>query len=496
MNAKNPPKRRLSPVLKHPLFLGALFVLVINDHLLKGSGLLPGALTGKISDFAGLIVAPWVLVALLGLSKKRAISRAHIAVGVVFAAINVSALAARTFEKLTALTPFPWAITVDPTDLLGLWALFVSFRILLPVHITPDARASRRPQQVAAQLLKGATFASALLACMATSPPPFPAQVPLHLANDTEQVVDVRVRMLKESVRFDCAFVAEAPARRLSRELFAPAQVFRLNENTAMALWEDFNNSCTAFLVDGANLPPTLLFWEQDGSRHQFNAVSSELSEDAAVFIRGGSSGLSFSTHEANIGGLPANRSDASGCEIPDQGTSVDWSTPVPTGNRILERVTSSPDGCHRLLFENSNAAAFYMCTGSDFPFEAGAELEVIELGSRVALISGARRLEIGRTNSFHGTLEITLVASESAGCNGSINSCGELQIPLQVELQSETSTDPLRAGQSIEMDDGQTTLTILRAFRTPIFDEACGVDDLEESRHLELIEYRLVQGF
>ncbi len=37
-----------------PLWWGALAVLVANDHALKGSGLVPGALTGKLSDFAGL----------------------------------------------------------------------------------------------------------------------------------------------------------------------------------------------------------------------------------------------------------------------------------------------------------------------------------------------------------------------------------------------------------------------------------------------------------
>lgn len=35
-------------------WVAALLVLVVNDHVLKGSGLLPGVITGKLSDFAGL----------------------------------------------------------------------------------------------------------------------------------------------------------------------------------------------------------------------------------------------------------------------------------------------------------------------------------------------------------------------------------------------------------------------------------------------------------
>ncbi len=49
----------------HPLPMAAMVVLGINDHLLKGSGLLPGMVTGILSDFAGLIFFPLFLTALL-----------------------------------------------------------------------------------------------------------------------------------------------------------------------------------------------------------------------------------------------------------------------------------------------------------------------------------------------------------------------------------------------------------------------------------------------
>ena len=47
----------LSP-LRRPGFWAALALLVLNDHLAKGAGVLSGWLTGKLSDFAFLIVAP------------------------------------------------------------------------------------------------------------------------------------------------------------------------------------------------------------------------------------------------------------------------------------------------------------------------------------------------------------------------------------------------------------------------------------------------------
>ena len=40
----------------HPLFLVSLLVLLINDHIAKD--LYPGLITGKLSDFSGLVVLP------------------------------------------------------------------------------------------------------------------------------------------------------------------------------------------------------------------------------------------------------------------------------------------------------------------------------------------------------------------------------------------------------------------------------------------------------
>jgi hypothetical protein len=54
----------------HPLWWCALVALAANDHVLKGSGLLPGAVTGKLSDVAGVIVAPALLAALLGAGER------------------------------------------------------------------------------------------------------------------------------------------------------------------------------------------------------------------------------------------------------------------------------------------------------------------------------------------------------------------------------------------------------------------------------------------
>lgn len=52
-----------SAALLHPVTLAALALWAVNDHLLKGWG--PALLTGKLSDVAGLVVCPSVLLGIL-----------------------------------------------------------------------------------------------------------------------------------------------------------------------------------------------------------------------------------------------------------------------------------------------------------------------------------------------------------------------------------------------------------------------------------------------
>ena len=64
-------------VLASPVFVLALVVLVLNDHVFKQAW--PGLVTGKLSDFAGLVVAPLLLaVPLAAIGVRR---RVPVAVG-------------------------------------------------------------------------------------------------------------------------------------------------------------------------------------------------------------------------------------------------------------------------------------------------------------------------------------------------------------------------------------------------------------------------------
>lgn len=168
--------RALAPsrALLHPLWWGALGLLALNDHVLKQVGMLPAVVTGKLSDVVGLIVAPALFATVLRVRREPVLLGCHVAVGVVFAGIQLSVPFAALWSKLMGLVGFPWTIVSDPTDLLALPFLWVSWRFLTPVMKPVRPGWTRQ----AAETLLAAV---GMLACVATSdedPGPQPDEPP------------------------------------------------------------------------------------------------------------------------------------------------------------------------------------------------------------------------------------------------------------------------------------------------------------------------------
>ena len=85
--------------MTHPAAIAALVVLVVNDHLLKAA--YPGWITGKLSDFAGMVLAPLVLVAIVdAIAPVRAWMgwASAVAVGCAFALCKTWAPATEAYE--------------------------------------------------------------------------------------------------------------------------------------------------------------------------------------------------------------------------------------------------------------------------------------------------------------------------------------------------------------------------------------------------------------
>jgi hypothetical protein len=177
--------RRPGGVLLHPLALAAAGLLVLNDHVLKAA--LPGFWTGKLSDAAGLVLFPLLLVSHAELARAaagrprapsaRALGWALAATGLGFAAVQLLPLAGDLYRVGLGLLgwplraglalatghglprPAPVQLVADPSDLLALPFLAVAWRI-------GRARLSRPP--TASGRAERTVAVGALLACAAT----------------------------------------------------------------------------------------------------------------------------------------------------------------------------------------------------------------------------------------------------------------------------------------------------------------------------------------
>lgn len=61
-------RARAGGALTHPLAIGSVLVLVLNDHVFKDAH--PSWLTGKLSDVAGLVFFPLLLEAIVELARE------------------------------------------------------------------------------------------------------------------------------------------------------------------------------------------------------------------------------------------------------------------------------------------------------------------------------------------------------------------------------------------------------------------------------------------
>lgn len=241
----------------------ALAVLVINDHVLKHAGVLPAWLTGKLSDFAGLIVAPVLAARLLGARTTRARALAFAVVVIPFCAAKLFAAGADALVTAIGWIGVHWRLWCDPTDLIALAVLPLAWRI---AGTSTPARGER---------LRPAVILGAF-ACLATSVAVTGLYTSAYLVNMTLDPMEVRVFRARGPL--DCAAIASAPASALFAT-FDPARCRRLGPGQYMPLDQDAFEGypdagapagagppCDAVIIRVADLPDTLLTWQQPGS--------------------------------------------------------------------------------------------------------------------------------------------------------------------------------------------------------------------------------------
>jgi hypothetical protein len=130
---KNQAFFRSMSVLSQPISFGALLLLLLNDFLFKK--LWPSWLTGKLSDFAWLFLAPLVLAALIAwLPPFSKGNREKLAGLISFGITGCGYALVKTIPAVRdgllmfwqRFAGFSIAVVVDPTDLIALLALVIS----------------------------------------------------------------------------------------------------------------------------------------------------------------------------------------------------------------------------------------------------------------------------------------------------------------------------------------------------------------------------------
>lgn len=458
--------RTLRPVqaVVHPAWILAVAVLLVNDHVIKPAAMIE-PVAGKLSDFAGLFLAPVLLAALLGARSRRGLWASGAAVGAVFAAINTSPALAATWDGLVS-TVVPFVTTPDPTDLIALVAIPAGLLFFEQAMKPRSTRAARR-------VVEATAVTVGALACVATSPPPCEGefcggttpeqQSQISILNKTNELHVLRVRRLRDRVRIDCDRVSESPNTHLRSGAFGPPQswfvqsgqeipvrAFEVDPWSGEPLSEGADRPCHAALVESDSVPDILVFWGGGLPQKSF-AFDAEIpqdipADDNTVVLEADYSrtpddqmhpwrnrgdcgpradicgddlleplaeipdGARYSWRSVSDETLHYVRSGLSGgtlntipeaCQMPDASDGIAWEQP-PSGDFEVVAFHQGRDGCHEIELQNRLSDPENRETRSWWVCAPAASLALLQPGDAPVNIA-ASRLRTGATFNTGG---------------------------------------------------------------------------------------------
>ncbi len=212
-------------------WITALLILGLNDHVLKHATVLPSQITGKLSDVAGMFVAPALLATLLRVRTLSGLRRAYVAVFAVFAAINLIPAASTAWTWSLGALGVPSVNVCDPTDVpFAFVAILLSWRALAPTMRPSERLPPLRPRRA----IEVISVMMGVSLCVATqpkervrepAPPPpefeLPTVDPGQVLVVTEGAVSGYVELrCTDGARQELPFQIEEPMRRHSWAIF------------------------------------------------------------------------------------------------------------------------------------------------------------------------------------------------------------------------------------------------------------------------------------
>ena len=496
----------------HPLWWGALGLLALNDHVLKGSGLLPGSWTGKLSDFAGVVVAPPLLAWLFGARRRYSAALAAGLVAAGLCTIDLVPAASRALEQALAALGLPSRLWPDPSDLWALALLPLGFALSrVPVDRADRAgrgwalawrRAWQRP------LVQRTAIALGACACLATAGDEDDGDgrtdVP-EVENKTDSTV-VFVLAATEGAG-GCALYRNDRIGALTRPAFGTGRVVTLEagERTRLTTGDD-PLACGAASLRLADGNEAFVFWRDLEKVESFVSPNDDRRVARRVVIAG-----KPNRWELEVGTELArfdvdDEPPAPSCPELAAQPSLEFSALADAqGFFQLSEIRTAMDGCFELDWfapaGDTEVDTQRLCVPDwAFPFEQGETLVVTqEIGGDEGRVLHVGRLEDGELetelvvwNGVAAAAGSRVSKIEPVDCVGAISECGAYVRPIELSVRGHDET--LRSGDEVEVDGGPPKRTRVLAgtgsnvaWPAP----ACAGEDAQPGTRASLLELR-----
>jgi hypothetical protein len=486
--------------LRHPLWWGALGLLVVNDHVLKDA--VGGWVTGKLSDLAGLIVAPVLCAALLCARSHRTRALAFAPVVLWFIAVKAIPGAGALTATIASYAGLDWTFAFDPTDLIALSALPLAW------HVAAHRGPSFTPRVWTERVAIGA----GVLACMASPPPEPQWTTTAFLVNRTDRQLEVRVRYVDAQV--DCASIQDNFAEALSRDTFMAGTLYVVEpEHTlpldrGIALTTDpfaepvatgHAGSCDIAILTAEGMPETVVYWDGVNLRVIPELIDGE--QDIAA-VEGG---IDITENEDGTLAITAGPEyrlaspvdvyeDGAACRDYGAIAGLDWSSlPQWVGAQVTMRdVSEGIDGCMSALLEDNFGEeynAFFCVPPADFPFTSGNVVQIWSTETTLRILRTLPRedgtnwrvgelvVSRGTESLREGPFDVSVV-NVDAECEGVRMDCGGFRVPGAGGITLDDGTRFVHPGEAMERvaaDGRRARLRVGRAESMWVTRSACG---------------------
>jgi hypothetical protein len=491
------------PLDRRKLALSALgfsiCVFALNDHIFKGHPTFPAWLTGKLSDVAGLIVAPLTLIVLFGVTSRRSRLFCLLAPAAFLALINLSAECSLAVVEALAMIGLSWRLWPDLTDLWSLLVLPLTWILATWIASPRRASAAGAPSSVGARLLGLA----GAVACLATSQGPATHSAPAYLVNRTGQTLEVEVAELLGTV--DCSGSAPAiPSNFLRHDDFAQGLRYALEPNAVLPLPVLLSSStCGPVRI----VLPELTMgvdWDKGAAHRELPNIvdKSDLEDTRQLVLIPGSDSTSppsFGRGTRHLGIVsdsdPLPVSDCAQAALPR----LEFSGENGAFSELtLVAMEAVSDACFRVTLAFQLDAArerdLYLCMPQSlFPFVVGDVLDGYVADNDLKLSrrpAGTPTLELyrGYSSSAFGTLRFV-----EATCGFVRDGCGALWQPVDAYGFHPAQADTLLVpGESVSAPDSpHTSYHLIRALRPVVLRPECDPASAQFGIWIELIRRR-----